>query len=839
MHFFTILVTVSLIALSGVTSVHAYHDEAISRGSTEPKIVTSGTDAYVIWEESTDPQFFDVYFRKITNNGKSIEEPINLTQGTSFYPDSQILASKNNVYVLWEDRTSPEGNDSVVYFKKSSDGGKTFGDAIVLSSTNKATDSIYRPITMLESNGMLYVLTSHWHPHTNQNNLSFLVSMDNGDTFSEPTILFESNQWDRLVSFAISDGVIYVVVDDEKNYDEQGDLNFRKIYPDGNLGKILKVNPTGSVTTPEIAVSGNNVYVVWREFEEKHWHLSFAKSNDNGETFDKPITLNTDSGSIDTVWSTGNHIFASGDSVYVLWPEEYWDGENQSFKVWSAKSDDSGKTFDVDVHQLDEKRYRSSYMLMTQENGNLYFVVPTIKNQPYNDAALYFAKSTDNGNSITREIDLIKNKIHTLGLPKIAIEQDNIHIVSDGDSNKNCILYFASNDDGASFTNPVNLSPNGNSKDCLGIEELILPPLQQLKRGTDPQDVKCKQDYSKGYLLALRQRDGQPVCVSANSYLLLLERGWILENSYEMLSLKAAEKFILSSPTFSSNGIPDTLNLDVVSVRKSIPPVLTINGTFETYPIDTDQYLENTESDDMVNVSLQVAQINKIHSAIINDTWNEIAQKNIKNDIPLEHPWRFHFGPTTSTLLTVGELFDKSRLVPITITEKSENVDRQAIFWGFQLLGYNGDNRGKTWDFPPRDHDIGWKFFGENNVDVWDDSKIPRDHFGINAILMTYPVFCNGVEKIEGESGPPSPIPIKSGVNTVYVQFGDKAILPDSDGVYTVRFVSLFETQVEFPATAKVIEAKTELCVMENVREEATHAYYTKLAFKMDNVSQK
>jgi hypothetical protein len=203
-----------------------------------------------------------------------------------------------------------------------------------------------------------------------------------------------------------------------------------------------------------------------------------------------------------------------------------------------------------------------------------------------------------------------------------------------------------------------------------------------------------------------------------------------------------------------------------------------------------------------------------------------------------------HSSPTVSTTLTVEGPVNSRGLVPVIITEKSENVTGEVTFWQFQPLGYNGDNRYETWDKPPDDKRIGWVFADESgNTDVWDNSVIPGNMFGIPSDLHVYTMFCNG-KRIEGESGHPSDIPIKPEFDTIYTRSGDKAILPDSNGVYSIEFATLFETAVELPDDAKVIESKTILCKMEDTREDATHGYYTKLVFKMDNknlgpVSQK
>ena len=64
------------------------------------------------------PQFGDVYFAKITDE-KILQDPINITKGTSvFIPEPQIHVYENNVYILWEDRTSENGFDQIFFCKK-------------------------------------------------------------------------------------------------------------------------------------------------------------------------------------------------------------------------------------------------------------------------------------------------------------------------------------------------------------------------------------------------------------------------------------------------------------------------------------------------------------------------------------------------------------------------------------------------------------------------------------------------------------------------------------------------------------------------------------------------
>jgi hypothetical protein len=832
--------TLIVIASVGVLSVDAYHDDQTTRGSSDPRITTSGNDAYVVWVESNDPEFGDVYFAKIAD-GKTVEEPINITKGTSLYPKPQIHISENNVYLLWEDRTI-NGNDQI-FFAKSNDYGKSFSTPKTLPAINQ---SIYRPLSINQVNDIVYLFGSNWNQSTQQNNIVFMTSHDFGDTFSQPTILFNHEQSDQGIKVQVNNGIIYILSDDRNDFDEKGSLYLRKILPNGTLTDIVNVNGgKTTVTYPQFAVSKENVYVSWRDRVHEdgdygiteRWYPAFTKSHDGGNSFDDVVILDSDPKAIDTVGVEGDFVFANNDSVYVLWKSEYYDGQTQSFKTYLAYSDNKGQDFTVNQVPLNDKLAQYGYIISKLDNDTFYQMGLTTKNHPYDYAAAYFSSNLD----ATTSVDILKNISIQIGwMPDFVTNKNNIYFVTSGDYNKNCILYSSSNDGGKSFSDVINISPNGNDFDCLGSAPDLFSPLKQVSDGIDIQDVQCKKDITKGYVLSLTQ-DNKPVCVTAKSYIELKNRGWLSENSHKVFALSTAKKFIESTPRFSSDGVDGSLKLTISSMRESLPPVVSVRGSFNLH---SSGYANNTDSfgnNDTYHheIEMVITQNNKIHSAIVDDTWDEIGQKFLANNPMTKFQNTVAIGPTKNIILSIGEPVNSKGLVPLTITEISENVSGTVTFWQFQPIGYNGDNRGKSWDFLPRDKDVGWLFTDQNNkTDIWDNSIIPQDMFGIPADLHGYPMFCNGKEKIDGESGHPSGIPIKPEINTVYVKSGSRAFLPDSIGVYEINFATLFDTTVEFPDNANVIKNETMLCVMENTREETTHGYYTKIIFTLYNENE-
>jgi hypothetical protein len=87
-----------------------------------------------------------------------------------------------------------------------------------------------------------------------------------------------------------------------------------------------------------IATSGNNVYIVWPSNQTGHLELFFRSSSDNGQTFvDKVNLSNTpDVDSIDPQLAT------SGNHVYISWWEDYGNGTRVPF---FTASNDNGRTF--------------------------------------------------------------------------------------------------------------------------------------------------------------------------------------------------------------------------------------------------------------------------------------------------------------------------------------------------------------------------------------------------------------------------------------------------------------------------------------------------------------
>jgi hypothetical protein len=95
----------------------------------------------------------------------------------------------------------------------------------------------------------------------------------------------------------------------------------------------------GKSERPDIAVAGDNIYAVWQDDTSGQQQVMFAKSTDGGATFGKPVAI---SRSQEGGFSNAPDIAISGDNVYVVWADY---NSEELAAVAFRSSTDGGKTF--------------------------------------------------------------------------------------------------------------------------------------------------------------------------------------------------------------------------------------------------------------------------------------------------------------------------------------------------------------------------------------------------------------------------------------------------------------------------------------------------------------
>src|SRR5918996_4526525 len=291
-----------LVNLSNNTANSYSPDLAVS----EDENLVSNDSVYVVWTDNSTGNG-DIYFKRSADNGTSFSSTQNLSNNPGNSTAAQIAVYQDNVYVVWEDATTGNGD---LYFKKSVDNGTSFGDIENLSNNTSFSGSFHMAI----SGSNVYVV---WTDNaTGNGDIYFKRSADNGTSFSNIENLSNDNGISYGARIVISGNNVYVVWNDGST--GKGDIYFKRSADNGtsfSSTQNLSNNP-GNSTAAQIAVYQDNVYVVWEDATTGNGDIYFKASLDNGTSFGDIENLSNN-----TSFSGSFHMAISGSNVYVVWTD--------------------------------------------------------------------------------------------------------------------------------------------------------------------------------------------------------------------------------------------------------------------------------------------------------------------------------------------------------------------------------------------------------------------------------------------------------------------------------------------------------------------------------------
>src|SRR5215204_1862612 len=383
--------------------------------STDAQIAVHQNNIYVVWSDATTGNG-DIYFKRSVDNGTNFGSTENLSNNPGNSTDAQIAVHQNNIYVVWSDATTGNGD---IYFKRSVDNGTTF-DEVENVSTNNTGSSSYPQISTVGSN--VYVAWIDTTPGDNE--IFFRHSNNTGESFRGAKELSKTlsvdGEYALFPRISAVGSNVYVVWQDKVsgNYE----IFLRESNDGGNIFsgvKNLSRNNTGDSISPRVASSGNNVYVVWTDHEPGKSEIFLRASNDNAATF----------GGIKNVsWSDGDSYdpkiaVAGNGSVYVLWEDSSF--RDFTFDLIFRASDNAADTFQ---NKVNIGRYVGEIADHGQiaSTGNNIFVIwseaPRYSYPPL--YKIFLEASRDSGKSFDDAINLSPGPGNSID-PQIAVSEEN------------------------------------------------------------------------------------------------------------------------------------------------------------------------------------------------------------------------------------------------------------------------------------------------------------------------------------------------------------------------------------------------------------------------------
>lgn len=299
--------------------------------SAVPEIAAIGSNVYVVWVDGVGiGGNNEILYRMSTDGGATFGSTINLSNNGGFSWLPKVAVSGNNVYVVWEDDTT--GNDEIL-FRRSVDGGATFGSTINLSSDSG--DSLSVGLAVSGSN--VYVV---WVDSTGGNNeILFRMSTDGGITFGDITNISNNPGFSQLPRIAVFGTNLYVIWVDVVSF--KTEIFYRRSV-DGGASFSDTENLSNNADfsdLPAVTVLGNDVYVVWEDnVGGLNREIFYRRSTDGGASFSDTENLSNS-----PLSSESPAIAVLGNNVYFVW-KEFVGGTNN--EILYRRSTDGGTLFD-------------------------------------------------------------------------------------------------------------------------------------------------------------------------------------------------------------------------------------------------------------------------------------------------------------------------------------------------------------------------------------------------------------------------------------------------------------------------------------------------------------
>ena len=172
---------------------------------------------------------------------------------------------------------------------------------------------------------------------------------------------------------------------------------------------------SSSARDPKIAVSNNNVYVVWHGNvpSPNNNGTFFTKSTDNGGTFSQIKNISSDTNS-----SGGPEIVVYRENIYVVWGTTV----NSIQDIFFAVSTDNGQTFSIPDNI--SENYGIAYSPKIDVIGRFVFVI-WIQNSSQD---IFFTVSSNHGNTFSQTKN-ISNSSERCYEPQIAVSGEMVYVV--------------------------------------------------------------------------------------------------------------------------------------------------------------------------------------------------------------------------------------------------------------------------------------------------------------------------------------------------------------------------------------------------------------------------
>ncbi|MCX6162600.1 MAG: exo-alpha-sialidase, partial [Ignavibacteriae bacterium] len=272
-----------------------------------PSISVSGLLVHVIWGDRRYGPNQEICYKRSTDGGINWEADLRLTNDTSSTSFCSISSTGLFVHVMFHDNRT--GNWQI-YYKRSTDGGITWGNDNRLSNTSAS--SYYPSVSVSGFN--VHVV---WHDtRDGSSEIYYKRSTDGGINWSADTRLTNDPSLSSCAQIAVSGSNVHVIWYDNRNGNYE---IYYKFSVDGGINWDVDTRLTNDPALshyPCVAVLGSAIDVIWADTRDGNYEIYFKQSTNGGVSWGTDTRL-----TYDPAESSYPSIAVSGSVVHVVWTD--------------------------------------------------------------------------------------------------------------------------------------------------------------------------------------------------------------------------------------------------------------------------------------------------------------------------------------------------------------------------------------------------------------------------------------------------------------------------------------------------------------------------------------
>ena len=382
--------------------------------NSEREIVASGDTLHVVWYDNRYANY-EIFYKRSTDGGTSWGADTRLTYNAAASYDPCLAAYGNIVLVVWADDRNTGNRE--IYYKRSEDGGSTWGADTRLTNAPLSSES-----PCIAISGSLVHVT--WYDERNDpsgnwyTDIYYKRSADGGLTWGPDIRLTNKpNAYSGFPSVAVYGSIVHIVWEDYRD----GYYNiYYKHSTDGGLTwgtDVQLTNDPADQSNPCIAISDSIVHVVWNDIRNgsNNWEIYYKRSTNAGLTWEPDIRLTNANNT-----SEYPNIAVSGSLVHVVWDDD----RNIVYQIYYKKSMDGGISWDPET-RLTNVPFNSQYAFVALCDSTVHVIW---KDNRDGNPEIYYKRNPIGNILVGTEEKIISNSLFLNIYPNPASSTFRFHV---------------------------------------------------------------------------------------------------------------------------------------------------------------------------------------------------------------------------------------------------------------------------------------------------------------------------------------------------------------------------------------------------------------------------